>query len=315
MLTLAFENRSRANFLGCPTEPQVDYDLAASYSNSLPFPLKVGKELAPMFWDIVTAVAACSAQFLTAWLGWRVTVDGVREGRKKLYESLFIAGGFVGALSIGVATYRSRGVANDLAELKAGQGKVSQRIDQIAKNTAQPPIVSIPKLTPSIIPKTSKGSLQLGPQFLQPQLAPNAPLTVNLYFTDNGQESISNVYHYGEVRLIDSKESPIGVHQEFLKNAKTEYTKQLKSKIPGTTVSIGQSIWNGPLGYPTITQEQYIKLKDGSLRFYVFGWGRWKDAVSDMDECVWLNVPSDDNLSQTNKLIWRDCIQPTLVPH
>lgn len=35
-----------------------------------------------MFWDITLATFAAAAQVLTAYLGWRVTVDGVRKKKQ-----------------------------------------------------------------------------------------------------------------------------------------------------------------------------------------------------------------------------------------
>ena len=82
-----------------------------------------------MLADIVLAVLAFVTQFLTAYLGWRITVDGVRENRKKLYESLFVIGGLIGAISIGIAAFRTNGIARDLTQIKI--------------NTSQPPIVNV----------------------------------------------------------------------------------------------------------------------------------------------------------------------------
>jgi len=96
--------------------------------------------------DITLAVLAFLSQFLTAYLGWRVTVDGVQEKRKKLYELLFIIGGLVGALSIGLATYRASAVAGDLASIKAGQKQTNAGISQIqdAQAHQQAVVVNVP---------------------------------------------------------------------------------------------------------------------------------------------------------------------------
>jgi hypothetical protein len=61
--------------------------------------------------DILLAVLASLAQWITSYLGWRVTVDGVRPERRKLYEALFILGGIVGTIAIGLTAYRTNAVA------------------------------------------------------------------------------------------------------------------------------------------------------------------------------------------------------------
>jgi hypothetical protein len=268
-----------------------------------------------MVFDIILALSAFASQFITAYLGWRVTMDGVRQSRKKLYESLFIIGGAIGAISIALATYRVTGIAHDLDELKAGQRTANRGIAQIEQHTAQPPIINVPAVRSTSAPRISTGFLQLGPvQFLQPQLAPDSPLSMNVYLTNKGQEPIADVRWYAEVALRESKESPISIHSNFLAKANAEYQKQLRSKLPGTTVGVGEAVW-ATLGSQNITREQADKLKGDSLRFYVFAWARWKNEVGDLDQCVWLKIPEDNNLSQADKLVWRDCIQPSLVPH
>jgi hypothetical protein len=71
-----------------------------------------------MAWDVALALLAFVSQFATAYLGWRVTVDGVKQERKKLCEAIFALGGIVGAIAIGTVTYRSNGIATDLEGIK-----------------------------------------------------------------------------------------------------------------------------------------------------------------------------------------------------
>jgi hypothetical protein len=96
-----------------------------------------------MAWDIALALLAFHSQFATTYLGWRVTVDGAKSERKKLYEAIFVLGGIVGASSIGIATYRASGIASDLASLKAGQAQTNVGITKIEENTSQPPKVEV----------------------------------------------------------------------------------------------------------------------------------------------------------------------------
>jgi hypothetical protein len=50
--------------------------------------------------DIGLALLAFLSQFLTAYLGWRITIDPVQAGRKRLYKALFLLGGLVGSVSV-----------------------------------------------------------------------------------------------------------------------------------------------------------------------------------------------------------------------
>lgn len=93
-----------------------------------------------MAWDIVLAVIAFAAQFLTAYVGWRVTVDGVRPERKGAYEALFLLGGLVGAVAIALSAYRAGEVSQTLADLRKGQQTTNEGLQQL-KNS--PPVVNV----------------------------------------------------------------------------------------------------------------------------------------------------------------------------
>lgn len=234
-----------------------------------------------------------------------MVLGGYLTSTKPLHRWSFYLSGLLMLVLIVAQTYRTA----------SAQRELSRILGKIERNTEQPPKLEVNVPPPPLPIVKSKGFLELEPQWLQTKIVADAPLTLNLFFTNKGQEPIAGVYHYGVAGPVTAEESPITVHEELLKRAGSEYRKELHSRIPGTTVSVGRSIWNGPLGIASLSQEQYTKLKNGSLRFYVFGWAHWNNAVSDLDECVWLKIPDDDDLSQPNKLVWRDCIQPTLAPH
>ena len=94
-----------------------------------------------MFWDIALPVLAAFAQGLTGFLGWRVTVDGVQEERKKLYEWLFALASLIGIVSVGIAAYRGTQLSHDLADLKKGQQVTNAGIEHIESTT--PPTVNV----------------------------------------------------------------------------------------------------------------------------------------------------------------------------
>src|SRR6266852_5998549 len=93
-----------------------------------------------MFWDVALPVLAAIAQVLTGFLGWRVTVDGVREERKKVYEWLFALASLIGIVAVGVAAYRGSQISHDLADLKNEQMAANAGIQHI-ENT--PPSVTV----------------------------------------------------------------------------------------------------------------------------------------------------------------------------
>jgi len=103
-----------------------------------------------MFWDIALPVLAALAQALTGFLGWRVTVDGVRPERKKRYEILFGLASLVGVVSVGVVAYRGNQVSGDLADIKRTQQEIK----------SNPPVLNVPAPVVNI-PPPSKAEAKL----------------------------------------------------------------------------------------------------------------------------------------------------------
>ena len=109
--------------------------------------------------DIALALLAFLSQFLTAYLGWRITIDPVQARRKRLYKVLFLFGGLVGAISIVLAAYRASGVATNLATLKAGQKQTNAGISRIQENQAHQPSVTV-NVPPAAKTKGNHGAIQ-----------------------------------------------------------------------------------------------------------------------------------------------------------
>jgi len=140
-----------------------------------------------MFWDIVLAVVAFGSQAVTGYLGWRVTVDGPKPERRKLYEILFIGGIIVSGLAIGASAFRARGTSDDLAELKAGQRTANAGIEQIERT---PPTVNV---SPQInIPSPAPPKEHSAVTFVQPFL-PTGPGTEPLLPFHQGQKPALNI--------------------------------------------------------------------------------------------------------------------------
>lgn len=76
-----------------------------------------------MSWDWDMALAACAAfaQGVTGFVGWRVTVDGVRRERKVLYECLFVSATLIGIVCVSIAAHRGTAVSQQLADIRQGQ--------------------------------------------------------------------------------------------------------------------------------------------------------------------------------------------------
>lgn len=63
-----------------------------------------------MGWNVGIAVGAAVAQFITAWLGWRVTQTdpSLTKRQKHIYDIVFIAVGLIGVMFVAIAAYRGQ---------------------------------------------------------------------------------------------------------------------------------------------------------------------------------------------------------------
>src|SRR5579872_6288906 len=83
--------------------------LQMSYPQTCRDSMSLSVEVREVFWNVIIVCGAALAQFLNAYLGWRVTVSPTRLNgvKRKLYEFLFICCGVIGVGLIGLATYRA----------------------------------------------------------------------------------------------------------------------------------------------------------------------------------------------------------------
>jgi hypothetical protein len=127
------------------------------------------KETTLMFWDIFIAVAASVMQFVTAFLGWRITLNPIspkdpNHRRKKiLYTSSFLIAGAIGVGSVGLAAYRT---PREHAQLLIGYP---------APNRAQVP-------DPFGVTASWGHDIQHGATFLQV----DSPLAFNIWWSNVG---------------------------------------------------------------------------------------------------------------------------------
>jgi hypothetical protein len=71
---------------------------------------KKGVLFGTMMWDLIIATLASSAQFITSYLGWRVTVDPLQPSevhRRQIYKYVFWTAGVLGIAAIASGSYLS----------------------------------------------------------------------------------------------------------------------------------------------------------------------------------------------------------------
>jgi hypothetical protein len=231
-----------------------------------------------MAWDIALALLAFASQFVTSYLGWRVTVDGVKPGRKKVYEAVFVLGGIVGAFSIGIATYRASGIASDLASLKAEQKQTNTEITKIEKNTEQHSHINFE------IPSGRRG-IPVPIPFLNPMgsFRKDDDTSLNVGYMNVGDYLVPRSF-MGATIIV----SPIAEHEGlFTRMRKTMSPPMVSSSaLPPHTNGAAYFTFHGP----KLTRKEAQKLNSGDDELCVLGLALWKDDTgayeTDCDICL-----------------------------
>ncbi len=239
-----------------------------------------------MFWDISLAVLAALAQGLTGFLGWRVTMDGVRPERRRLYESLFLIASVVGIASVGFAAYRGSLSSGALSELRHGQEQVIADVEKLTPGTKQA-IMQALKLESSYQPFA---------------MALDKPLAWNVTFYNTGNDYATGVVGGGKIFVAPdpSRESQSRIVEEF-KNTWTESINATKGSISGATVapqsmpdrnsSGAGGFWFTAVG-PVATRELADKTHEGSQVIFIVDALRYTDSTGtwEIHDCRFLQA-------------------------
>lgn len=258
-----------------------------------------------MLWDVLLAIGIGITQVILTWYGVHVSVQ-----ENRIRNAVVI--GLVGVIGIGLTVIGT--VKNGLSQ-RALEGK----LEKIQKNTEAPPQVTVnipPNAPPQIVvnpPTTSHhisgGFVQFArmPEFLNNgQIAEGMPITTNLFLINRGSEPVDNFVRNFAIALVSIKDKDADQVDREVRAAFSKNAKKDASKAKGLSLNVGDIAWN-TLSTPSLTKAQVDEMMRGTLRFYVYGWSRWKDELHDFDECIWLQPPSVPQID-SNKAVWHVCV-------
>jgi hypothetical protein len=236
------------------------------------------QEISLMIWDIVLAVAAGLCQFVTAWLGWRITMHPIRlndpkQKRKRIfYEVLFSLTGVLGVMCTGVIAYR---VPRDRAHFNFNVGTVYKN----ARGETS----------------WSSGTGERRAEFLQI----DAPLAFNVYRTNVGPGTSMNTVGH-QYAFIEPDGSPTSESEAL---ARFEKSKAMEPNTNIGTVPKGNSGFVTAHG-ATLSPEDYDNLADGRRVAYVVGEVLYEDDSGKHSRhfCYSLETPQPGGF-----LIWALC--------
>src|SRR5713226_223792 len=180
---------------------------------------------------------------------------------------------------------------------------------------APPPTVKIPApIAPSIRetarpPATARHNLT---GFLQPSdivpnaqgkiIAPNLPLSFNLFFTNKGTEPIQEVHTYWELAVTEGIPSEDDeqkiVLKKFRGDAQKSYREAIAKGKRGPELGVGDQAW-GTVTLRPLQEQEASGLLNGTNRLYLYGWAIWTDAEGfsgKREVCEWLQAPPTKEL-------------------
>jgi hypothetical protein len=264
-----------------------------------------------MFWDIALPVLAAIAQVLTGFLGWRVTVDGVRQERKKVYEWLFALASLIGIISVGIAAYRGSQISRDLADLRQGQQATNTGIKQIKEIAQTPPTVTVPvTINPpsqaatsrvrmvkleSAYHETLNGALTGRLQGLL--LGKNVEL--NSHFVNDGTANADHIKGMGRIYL--TKDETVETEKAVVATFRLAVKKYPWATMVGGTIEPGGSgpqadFWFTSKSDGVLSQEDMDKLANGTEVLYLLNYVTWSDLAGShyIHLCRALQAPAFD---------------------
>jgi hypothetical protein len=228
-----------------------------------------------MFWNIAIAVGAGAAQFVNAWLGWRVTsANPLTPRQRKVYDILFVAVGLLGLVFIGLAASRP------------GPERAHLKVE--------------PHIAYEFPESLKYGDLW---RFASNFLPINSPLRMNLSFTNVGNGSAINFRNNGRV-YIEPDFSLASAH-----DAVSKFNAWLKIQpvAPATTFTrdeYGFITYEGDI----LTPEDFQNIVFGRRLIYVIGVFTFEDDAGTHyhNVCTFLLPPISGGL-----LIWKGCGEHT----
>lgn len=232
-----------------------------------------------MIWDVAIAIGAAVCQFMTAWLGWRITTNPLdpqdpKQGRKRTqYHIAFVTAGVLGIFFIGLAAYR---MPRDRAHLQFKVGPTYQNTD-------------VP------MGSWSSGTGEHRAEFLQV----DQPLAFNIAYTNVGPGVAVNIEPHRGI-FIEPGHSPLTESDAL---AQFEKAKAITPARGIITQVKGDSAFVTAEG-PVLSPEDYNNLVYGRRVVYVVAELAYHDdsGTHVRQYCQFLQPPATGGI-----LIWAYC--------
>ena len=145
-------------------------------------------------------------------------------------------------------------------------------------------------------------------------IAPGNRIGFNFFFQQKGPEPVDDLGNVEMVDIVDTneKDAESNVRRKFKALIVKALANTKKAGAKGHSLGIGQGAFNSANTERVLSQNDVngILLPPHTIRIYAQGWLGWKDRHGNsghVNECVWLQPPSDGILRPGVELIWDEC--------
>src|ERR1700676_1019692 len=144
-------------------------------------------------------------------------------------------------------------------------------------------------------------------------IAPGNRIGLNFFFQQKGPEPVDDVGNVEMVSIVDTNENDAesNVKKKFKALVALARANTRKAGIKGHPLGIGQGGFNSDKTEKVLTQNDVDGiLLTHKIRIYAQGWLGWKDRHGNsghVNECVWLQPPTDGILRPGAEVIWDEC--------
>jgi hypothetical protein len=144
-------------------------------------------------------------------------------------------------------------------------------------------------------------------------IAPGNRIGFNFSFQQKGPEPVDDLGNVEMVDIVDTneKDAESNVRNKFKALVAKAIANTKKAGAKGHSLGIGQGAWNSANTEKVLSPNDVDGiLLTHKVRIYALGWLGWKDRHGNsghVNECVWLQPPTDGILRLGVELTWDEC--------
>jgi hypothetical protein len=159
------------------------------------------------------------------------------------------------------------------------------------------------------IKRASPGFLQTENPWFRPQRLVSDGFSISMWIRNRGNAPVEGEVHFFEAKILYVERDVEGqerrAHAEMLADALKFNSDQIQQGFHGRSIGKNDGVWQ-TMYFPHLSQDQIDAVIQGHARIFVYAWARWRDALHDLDRCLYLQRPDSVELKD-KEIIWHLC--------